>query len=313
MGVPENSTVSVVIPNWNGARFLLANVPAISAAVKTPGIESEIIVVDNGSTDSSVAFLQTHFPSVRIIQFEENKGFAVACNEGVAQAEYDKVLLLNNDAEVAPDFLAPLLEHFQDDGSLFAVSCRLLFSDTRRLNFGRTSAKFEYGVLTLDYLDDIFDSPCATLVASGAASLIDRQKFFELGGFDTDLFYYEDVDLSYRAWKRGWKILYEPASIVYHENQGTSSKVYTREQIDATIARSRFLFMWKNITDVWLLSSHLLKIPVVLVGALFLGKRFIYRGFKEACRNRSFALRKRSTEREMAKLSDKQVIALTKT
>lgn len=272
----------------------------------------EIIVVDNGSTDESVEFIEANFPDVKIVKFPENKGFARACNEGAAKARYEKLLLLNNDVYVTPTFLAPLLKHFENEPLLFAVSSRLLFSGTKKLNFGRTSARFRYGVLTLDYQEDIYESPCYTLVASGAASLVDKEKFLQLGGFDTNLFYYEDVDLSYRAWKRGWKILYEPASTVHHENQGTSTKVYTREQIDTIIARSRFLFMWKNITSPRLLASHLLQLPFVLLGSLITGRRFIYRAFKEAFRNRDFALSKRRSERQMAKLSDEQVMALTK-
>src|SRR5215831_11993561 len=116
---PDTGAVSVVIPNWNG-RDLLANyLPSVIEAVRVAP-RSEIIVVDNGSADGSVEFVRETFPGVRVLALPENLGFGGGSNAGFRAAQYDIVVLLNNDMRVAPDFLRPLLDTFMDE-KVFAV------------------------------------------------------------------------------------------------------------------------------------------------------------------------------------------------
>src|SRR4051794_4629798 len=216
---PSTSAASVVIPNWNGRDLLEKYLPSvISATARHPG--SEVIVVDNGSSDGSADFVLQHFPEVRLLALPQNLGFGGGSNAGFRAAKNDIVVLLNSDMRVAPDFLQPLLDGFTDE-KVFAVSCQIFFSDAAKLReeTGLTQAWWSGGALRVRHrIDDAITDAYPCFYAGGGSSAFDRRKFLELGGFDHLLrpFYLEDTDLGILAWKRGWKVLYQPQSIVFH-------------------------------------------------------------------------------------------------
>ncbi len=227
-GRPAPETASVVIPNWNGKDLLEKYLPSVVEAMAG----NEIIVVDNGSQDGSAEFLRAAFPQVKLLALPRNLGFGGGSNAGFRAAANDIVVLLNSDMRVAPDFLAPLLEGFRDP-AVFAVSCQIFFSDPAKLReeTGLTQGWWQDGGLRVRHridaaIDDLF--PC--FYGGGGSCAFDRRKFLELGGFDPLLapFYLEDTDLGYLAWKRGWKVLYQPRSVVYHEHRGTIGKTFPR-------------------------------------------------------------------------------------
>jgi GT2 family glycosyltransferase len=227
---PNTTAASIVIPNWNGRDLLEKYIPSILEATKN-NAANEIIVVDNASEDGSAKFLKEHFPTVRVLELEKNYGFGGGSNRGFAAAKNDIVVLLNSDMRVAPDFLPPLLEGFAD-GNVFAVSCQIFFSDPAKLReeTGLTQAWWENGGLRVRHrIDDQVQSAFPCFYGGGGSCAFDRHKFAELGGFDELLkpFYLEDTDLGYLAWKRGWKVFYEPRSIVWHEHRGTIGKKFT--------------------------------------------------------------------------------------
>jgi hypothetical protein len=127
---PVPTAASIVIPNWNGKDLLEKYLPSVVEALAANPAH-EIVVVDNGSTDGSAAFVKSAFPQVRLLALPGNRGFGGGSNAGVRAARNDIVVLLNSDMRVAPDFLAPLLEGFAD-AAVFAVSCQIFFSDPRR-------------------------------------------------------------------------------------------------------------------------------------------------------------------------------------
>src|SRR5687768_13814168 len=144
---PEGQAVSIVIPNSNGRDLLERYLPSvISAAEALPG--SEVVVVDNGSTDGSAAFLRDRFPQVRTLALERNLGFGGGSNAGFRHARNDIVVLLNSDMRVEPSFLAPLVSGFNDE-KVFAVSCQIFFSDPDKLReeTGLTQGWWEGGGL----------------------------------------------------------------------------------------------------------------------------------------------------------------------
>jgi GT2 family glycosyltransferase len=260
---PETRTASLVIPNWNGKDLLERFLPSWLAAISQhPG--SEIIVVDNGSTDGSAAWLETtigaNYPEVRVLALPENLGFGGGSNAGFRAAKNDIVVLLNSDMRVEPDFLAPLLAGFADD-KVFAVSCQIFLGDPtkRREETGLTHGLWRDGALWVSHtadpaVDRIF--PC--FYGGGGSCAFDRRKFFELGGFDPLLapFYLEDTDLGFLAWKRGWKVLYQPASVVHHEHRGTIGKRFTPAYIQSILQKNFLLFSWKNIHEYRRLAEH---------------------------------------------------------
>ena len=256
---PRTAGASVVIPNWNGRYLLERYLPSVISALDgNPA--NEIIVVDNGSSDGSAEFLSRNFPSVRILALERNLGFGGGSNAGVRAAANDIVVLLNSDMRVAPDFLQPLLAGFSD-ARVFAVSCQILFTDPlkRREETGLTQGWWEEGGLRVRHrIDDRIRDLYPCFYGGGGSCAFDRRKFLELGGFDPlfEPFYLEDTDLGYQAWKRGWKVLYQPRSIVYHEHRGTIGKRFSDGQIQAVLSKNFILFAWKNVHEWRRMASH---------------------------------------------------------
>ena len=257
--LPATECASVIIPNWNGRDLLERYLPSvIQACADNPS--NEIIVVDNGSPDGSAAFVRFNFPQVKLVPLKRNLGFGGGSNAGVLAAQNDIVVLLNSDMRVEPDFLAPLLAGFTDD-RVFAVSCQIRFADPnkRREETGLTQGWWEEGGLRVRHrIDDQIRDAYPCFYGGGGSCAFDRRKFLELGGFDPLLapFYLEDTDLGYQAWKRGWKVLYQPRSVVYHEHRGTIGKRFTEAQIDAVLKKNFILFTWKNIHEWRRLASH---------------------------------------------------------
>lgn len=257
---PSTAGASIVIPTWNGRELLEKHLPSVVAAASV-NPENEVIVVDNASTDGTVEFLARNFPQVRVLSLARNEGFGGASNAGVRAARHDIVVLLNNDMRVAPDFLAPLLEGFTDE-LVFSVSCQIFFTDPAKVReeTGLTQIEWRDGMLRVrhrrdDSVNRLF--PCA--YGGGGSCAFDRRKFLELGGFDPLFhpFYLEDNDLGYLAWKRGWKVLYQPASVVWHEHRGTIGRRFSPEEIRAVLAKNFLLWCWKNIHEWRRLASHL--------------------------------------------------------
>lgn len=256
---PARRAASVVIPSWKGRDLLEKYLPSVVEAL-AGNPENEIIVVENASGDGSAEFVRRSFPQVRLIEPGRNLGFAGGANAGVRAARNDVVVLLNSDMRVDRGFLAPLLEGFRDE-KVFAVSCQIFFADPgrRREETGLTELWWENGSLRVrhrrdDAVQELF--PC--FYGGGGSCAFDRRKFLELGGFDELFapFYLEDADLGYRAWKRGWKVLYQPHSRVWHEHRGTIGRHFRAEQIDAVLKRNLVLFAWKNIHGWRRLAGH---------------------------------------------------------
>jgi GT2 family glycosyltransferase/glycosyltransferase involved in cell wall biosynthesis len=251
---------SIVIPNWNGKDLLERFLPTVLAACSSG---DEVIVVDNASSssDGSAEFVERSFPQVRLLRVERNLGFGGGSNAGIRAATHRIAVLLNNDMRATPDFLAPLLAGFTDD-AVFAVSAQLFFSDPerRREETGLTAGSFEKGFIRVRHVaDSQIDRLYPIFYAGGGSTAYDREKFLALGGFDLlfEPFYLEDTDLSFNAWRRGWKVLYQPASRLYHEHRATIGKRYSPESILAYLQKNYVLMVWKNVHRWRWLLSHL--------------------------------------------------------
>ncbi len=257
---PDNTAASIVIPNWNGRDLLAKYIPPLIEALEG-NPDHEIVVVDNGSEDGSADFLSEHFPSVRVVRLEKNLGFGGGSNAGFRAARNEIVVLLNSDMRVDRNFLSPLLRAFTDE-KVFAVSCQIFLSDPekRREETGLTEGWWNDGSLRVSHRDDpLVDRLYPCFYGGGGSCAFDRRKFLELGGFDELLapFYLEDTDIGYLAWKRGWKVFYEPASKVWHEHRGTIGRKFSPDYIDAVLKKNFLLFVWKNIHNWQMLAEHL--------------------------------------------------------
>ncbi len=299
--MPRTDAASIVIPNWNGRELLAKYLPSVIEAT-SGNPANEVIVVDNGSEDGSAQFIRENFPTVRVLALENNLGFGGGSNAGVADARNDIVVLLNSDMRVAPDFLAPLLKAFTND-KVFAVSCQIFFSDPerRREETGLTEGRWHRGKLQVGHrIDDQITEPFPCFYGGGGSCAFDRRKFLELGGFDEVFapFYFEDADLGYGAWKRGWQVLYQPGSVVWHEHRGTIGRHFSDVRIAGVLGKNTLLFCWKNIHEWPRLAEHF---AFVVGGAVFRGR---LRGLWRAVTQLPGVLRSRRRARGLAAISD---------
>lgn len=268
--------ISIVIPNWNGVELLKQNLPGVLSESKGVG---EVIVVDDGSTDSSVALLHKHFPQVRVIKKANHEGFSSAVNEGVLKATGEIILLLNTDIQPEKNFLSPLLDHF-DDPLVFAVGCMdKSMEDGQVVLRGRGEAAWIKGFY-VHWRGDIRGSETAWVSCGSGA--FRKSVWLKLNGLDPlyNPFYWEDIDISYRASKKGYKLLFEPKSIVthYHE-EGKIREQYSNRYVNIISYRNQFIFIWKNFSSALILLQHIFWAPVRILQTLLHGDYFILVGF----------------------------------
>lgn len=249
---------SVVIPNWNGRELLEKNLPKVLAI----GAD-EVIIIENGSTDGSLEYLQKHKAqsikhNLKIIENERNLGFARAVNQGFLAAKGDLVVLLNTDVIPQKDILKNILPHFKSD-DVFAVSLNEGGWSWARGYFKKGLIEHEPGEKTSE--------PHISFWASGGSAVFDRIKWLSLNGFNLiyEPFYWEDTDISYRAQKKGWIVLWEPRATVEHKHEVTVGKHPQASKKDLIAQRNQILFFWCNITSFGMWITHLLWLPIKLL------------------------------------------------
>lgn len=237
-------SISVVIPNYNGRHLLERNLPSVYEALTNTKSDFEIIITDDCSTDSSVAFIKQYYPLVRLIINDKNQGFSVSCNKGIALAVKDLTLLLNTDIELNTDFFESQFKYF-DLPDTFGVMSKIIGAKDGEIQ--DTARFFKYSGLKIKannffYVkDENFLTPTAYL--SGANALIDTKKIKDIGGFDEIFspFYCEDFELGIRAWRLGWKCYYDPKSYCIHDHSSTTKNYRTRKWVKAIFFRNRLL------------------------------------------------------------------------
>ncbi len=221
--------VSVVIPNWNGKRFLAG---CLDSLLKQKYEHVEVIIVDNGSKDGSVEFLQENYPQVRLLTFENNTGFSPAVNRGIRESKGEFVALLNNDTVVDPMWLSELVRIMHEHPEIGSAGCKMLAYDDHKLldgagdGYRRGGLPGRIGHRERD--TGRFDLPRYILGACGGAAMYRQELFEAIGYLDDDYFaYLEDVDFGLRAQNAGYKCYYVPTAIVYHLGCGTTGSGYS--------------------------------------------------------------------------------------
>lgn len=301
--------ISVVIPNYNGKELLEKNLPKILEIIKSyKDGNAEVIVVDDASTDESRKFL-SEFRGIVCLQNEKNLGFSSTVNKGVEKTRGEIIILLNTDVSPKKDFLEPLLSHFKDE-KVFAVGCmdKSIEGDNIVLR-GRGLGEWRRGFLVhkkgeVDKTD--------TLWVSGGSGAFRKSIWEKLGGLNElyNPFYYEDIDLSYRGLKSGYKILFEPKSVVehYHE-KGSIKNKYSPSEVKRIAYRNQFIFSWENATDFNLQVLEIIWLPYHLVKAfLRLDLQFIL-GFFSALILLPKVIKSSLKAQKVFVLSDREVIS----
>ena len=246
--------VSVAILSWNGRHHLETCLQAL-AAQDDPGVPWEILVLDNGSTDGTAGWLRREHPRVRLIESPVNLGFCAGNNRLVDEAQADAVALLNNDTRPQPQWLAALVDALKrapDD--VAAVSGCILDWEGQRLDFGRGVRTFDGHAFQLDFRRPLERTTLPAdgeelAFACGGNLLIRRRSFLAAGGFDPLYFaYLEDVDLGWRLWAGGERVVCAPEARVHHRSSATSELLGNFNR-GFLFERNAFLTAYKNYQD----------------------------------------------------------------
>jgi len=244
--------VSVIIPNWNGLKYLLVCLQALRAQTYP---RLEVIVADNASTDGSQAFVAAHYPEVRLVELSENRGFAGACNAGIQAAQGDIVILLNNDTEAAPDWVSEVVAAFERHPEAGSVASKMLLYDRR--DTLHTAGDFyrldgipgNRGVWQSD--GERYNSEEYVFSACGGSAAYRRAMLDQVGLLDEDFFFSsEDVDLGWRAQLMGWRCVYAPKAVVYHmlsaTGGGATASFYNGRNFIWLIAKNYPGELWRK-------------------------------------------------------------------
>ena len=238
-------SVCLAILNYNGKQHLEHLLPTACAAAKNVRGTCTVVVLDNQSTRDDVTWIEREFPSVQVVVAPKND-FLFSYNWLARKRTEDVLVLLNNDLKVDRDFIAPLIKHFESP-DVFSVSARSYDWNEGEATSGPARLEFKNGFYSWKF-DTQHQQTCHTFFSSGGFMAVDRNKFVELGGFNP-LFvpaYCEDVDLCFRAWRRGWRCIYEPDSIVWHRHQATWSGHSTTDYLDSLELRNLLLMQWST-------------------------------------------------------------------
>jgi len=272
--------IAVVILNWNGRKLLEQFLPSV--VQNSP--EATIYLADNASTDDSILFVTTHFPSVQIIKNEYNFGFAQGYNEALKQVDADIFALVNSDVEVTPNWLQPILETFKNEPDTAIIQPKIL--DFKRKDYfeyagagGGFIDKYGYPFCrgrifeTIEKDNGQYDDNCEIFWASGACFFIRSSVFRELNGFDADFFaHQEEIDLCWRAKNKNYTVKYIGFSIIYHVGGATLNEENPKKTF--LNFRNSLFMLTKNLPKEKLFK--IIFIRMVLDGVA--GIRFLFKG-----------------------------------
>jgi len=295
-------SITVVIPNYNGRHLLENYLPYTIDAIVKAKTDFEIIIVDDCSTDASVEFIKTEYPSVKLIINPENKGFSYTCNQGIRAAQSKLIFLLNSDVKLTPDYFEHQWKYFSQPDT-FGVMGRIIdmegdhIQDAARMpGFNGLKLKTEYFYYTANPDEKLY-----TMYLSGANALVDAQKLKELHGFDEIFspFYSEDMELSIRAWRLNWKCYYEHQSVCRHQVSASTKNYQTAQWIKGIYYRNRFFFHAIHFDGLNLFAYYCQIILVDMVPKLFAGQFWLWKSYMELFKNRRIIQQRRAEFRKL--------------
>ncbi|MGB9177188.1 MAG: glycosyltransferase family 2 protein [Methanoregula sp.] len=287
--------ISVVVVNYNGMKFLEGCLTSLDRQTYQ---DFEVIVVDNGSSDNSPAYIRERYPSVILVETGENLGFAGGTNAGIHIAKGEFILTLNNDTIADPHLLEEIVQPMRSDARIGMCASKMLFPDGRinstAICISRSGAAWDRGIGETDHgqydvAEEVF-GPCA------GAALYRRSMLDEIGLFDEDFFLYmEDLDLAFRAQLAGWKCMYVPTAHVVHIHRGT-----TGFNSDITIYYGNRNLAWYILKDFplrtllvyspWIIARNCSDIPYYFIHrkghAIVRAKIDMMKGFRSMVRKR---------------------------
>lgn len=305
--------VDVIIPNYNTSALLKKNLPKVVEVLSAYN-DITLTIVDDASEKDDLIELKSIIEDkkkaaklpITLYVKEKNEGFASTVNKGVSLSNAEIIVLLNSDVIPEKNFLDSVLQHFTAK-KVFGVGFMDKSQEKDRVVLrGRGIGRWNRGMLIHSKGNTEKNN---TLWLSGGSSAIRRDLFNELGGFDVlfNPFYWEDIDLSYRALKRGYHLIFENKSMVTHNHEeGAIKKHFTPQKVKEIAYRNQFLFTWKNITDSDLMLSHILFITCYLFKGIV--DRALLKGFFLALIHLPAIIQFRNKEHNKISKSDKNIL-----
>lgn len=305
-------SIGVVVPNYNGLDIIKKNFSSVIKALEKYK-DVKIVVVDDGSKNNEVELLEEflkNYERVTLIKNEKNLGFSSAVNKGIRTLVTDLVVLVNTDVVPEENFLDPILEDFENDSLLFGVgSMDESIEGEKTVLRGRGIGFWKRGMF-LHKKGEV--DKTNTFWVSGGSSVVKRDIYNKLGGFDElyNPFYWEDIDLGYRAMKSGFSLKFEPKSKVIHvHNEGAIKKHYKKFRIKTISYRNQFIFIWKNITETGKLLSHLFFLPYYMLTSLVRLDLAFFVGFFLALAKFPDIIFKRIKQKKLYKKTDLEIFS----
>lgn len=257
--------VAIVILNWNGVKYLRDFLPSVLTSI-WPNLD--IVVGDNGSTDGSIDFLRQHYPTIRIIQNDQNYGFTGGYNRVLEQVDADYFILLNSDVEVHPGWIAPVISLMESDALIAAAAPKIkAFAEKDHFEHAGAAGGFidEYGYpfcrgrmfYEIEQDKGQYEQSGEIFWASGAAMFVKKKYWVEAGGFDDRFFaHMEEIDLCWRLKNMGYKVMYCAESEVYHVGGGTLNtenpfKTFLNFRNNLLLLRNNLSF-WRGMVIIFI-------------------------------------------------------------
>jgi GT2 family glycosyltransferase len=261
------TAIDLVVLNYNGRHLLEECLPSITHAAQMSRHACRVVVIDNGSSDDSVAFLTSEYPQIH--QFRSPNRGLCSYNDVLARLASPVVVLLNNDIKLAAASIDPLVEPLLVEGKCFLTAPLCWLFDGQTYEGLQTAIRWRWGLIQAisDYpgYERVMRTPCLT-ASAGAVMAVDRERFLELGGFDP-LYLpgrLEDLDFAYRGYMAGYHARYVPAAVAYHKGEATFRQELGAERSTALALRNTLLFHWKNLRHPWHVLRHATTLPARL-------------------------------------------------
>lgn len=273
----QKPLVSIIILNYNGRRWLEKCLPTIK---KINYKNLEVIIVNNGSTDTSAQFVKKKFPNFKLLELSPNQGFAGANNRGVKIAKGKYVLLLNNDTKVPPNFLTPIVERMEEDSSIGVIQPMIRSMRKEELLdaacsfYTSTGFLYHYGYYQR-FVKKQYQKEYFVYSAKGACLFTRKTEYLKIGGLDEDFItYVEESDFCHRMWLSGFKVLYLPTSYIFHWGGGDMSVMERSETVIYRSFKNRYYSYIKNLSFLELLKLlpvHFVFCEAMIFSALIRG------------------------------------------
>jgi len=277
---PMSAPVSVVIPSLDDRELLERHLPPLLAEFERRAASDECVLVDDTGERVLGAWCAQRFPSVRVVERERNGGFGRALGAGIEAARHELVFCMNPDVLVHAGFLEPLVACMQS-ARVHSVAPRVLLNGAAERVESLLELEWDEGVAKLRQRGlegeaaqhESQREPVA--FAIGGTCMLRRSEFLAAGGLDPlyEPFYFEDLDLGWRAWRAGRTVAYEPRSVVEHHHRGSIGKRIPKERVRAIIERNRLLFQWKFLDDARLARQHVEALYRQAIDAWLRGRR----------------------------------------